>query len=495
MAKILLTTDETLMSEYNNNEFLGFTACSPALIPERLFKLIFCPPVKSNGNGTAAAANCGVRKIEAALLENGFSEQDVAVVRPQDIDKFIDTETKVVGITTNDPLGLGPASTTFSDLVKKEPFSAKAFYKLIMKLKKYNVKIVVGGPGAWQLRNEKIIKKLGIDCVFIGEGEITGPKIFEQILNGYDPPKIVEGEIVPLEKIPNIVNPTINGIVEISRGCGRGCRFCNPTMLQFRCRPISAIIEEAKINVRAGKGVLLHGEDVLRYKAKGPIPNPPAVIKLFKEVRKLTPRIGISHFALASVLAKPKLIERLSDILELGSRKKPWISGQTGIETGSPRLAKKHLTGKALPFKADDWPQIVKDAHEILSENNWVPCSTLIAGMPGERAGDVVKTIELVEDLNQYKSLIIPLFFVPIGMLKKEKFFTIHNMLPEHWQLLSACIKHNFKWISILADEHFRMTRVPFAKRYVIKAIITMARSGLKKYIKLMDEGCNPFEN
>lgn len=130
MARVILTSDSTLMSEYNGNEFLGFAACSPALMPEWLYKKILCPPVKSNGSG-AVVANCGTRKIEAALLENGFKEKDVMVVRPQDISRAVTQETRAIGITTNDPLGLGPASTTFSDLIGSRTYSALAFEKLL----------------------------------------------------------------------------------------------------------------------------------------------------------------------------------------------------------------------------------------------------------------------------------------------------------------------------------------------------------------------------
>lgn len=129
MARIVLTSDSALMSEYNGNEFLGFAACAPALMPEWLYKRILCPPVKPNGRG-ASVAGCGTRKIEAALLENGFEEGEV-VVRPQDLAGAITPETRAIGITTNDPLGLGPASTTFSDLIGRRTYSALAFEKLV----------------------------------------------------------------------------------------------------------------------------------------------------------------------------------------------------------------------------------------------------------------------------------------------------------------------------------------------------------------------------
>ncbi len=494
MAKVILTTDATLMSEYDGNEFVGFAACAPALIPEWLYSKILCPPVKSNGT-VAAMANCGTRKIEAALLENGLSEDDVLVVRPHDIRKAVTSETRVVGITSNDPLGLGPASSTFSDLMDRRPYSAIFFEKIVRHpaIRKRNVRIIVGGPGAWQI-DEKNRKRLGIDCVFTGEGEITAPKLFDMAMNGNNLPRFVHGDVVPLDKIPNIKKPTINGLVEIARGCGRGCRFCNPTMLRFRCRPVPRILEEIKVNLDGGCGsVLLHAEDVLRYKAKGAIPNPSEVIKLFREVKKLTPRIGISHFAFASVLAKPKLIADLSELLGIGSKRTPWYSGQVGIETGSARLAKKHLRGKAMPFNVERWPELVKDAHSVLAEHHWVPCSTLILGMPGERAEDVEKTKDLVYDLREYKSLIVPLFFVPIGTLNESRFFRKEKMLPEHWKVLGACMEHNFRWVYKMSDQSFKMVRTPFWKRVAIKGIIKILEKKLKPYIMRMNEGISPI--
>jgi len=494
MPKIILTADQTMMSEYNNNEFLGFAACFPTVISEWLFKKIFCPPIKRGKDGRAPFANCGTRKIEAVLLASGFSEDEVAVVRPQDIDMFIDDETMAIGITTNDPLGLGPASSTFSTLLGKETFSAYSFRKLVSNplIWKKNIKLIVGGPGAWQLEDERIRAKMGIDTVVLGEGELEAAELFRKAVEGEALPGFVHGGVVPLDKIPNVRNPTINGLVEIARGCGRGCKFCNPTMQEFRCREIPDIIREAKINLDAGKGILLHAEDVLRYKADGPVPNKEAVVELFRECLNLTDKVFISHFALASALSKPELLEELKDMLGLGP--KYWYTGQTGIETGSPRIAKMELAGKALPFRAEDWPQIVRDAHGVMNDNYWYPCSTLIFGIPGETQDDVRMTRELVEDVNRYKSLVVPLFFVPIGVLQKERFFGPDDMGPEHWKLLATCMEHDFKWAPRLASDSIGLSGMGMLKGFGLKTIIGTMERKSKKYMKLMKEGENPMK-
>jgi len=493
--KIILTSDRTLMSEYNNNEFMGFAACAPNFLPDFLYKSLFCPSVPCH-NGIPVFAHCGTRKIEAALLENGFDENEVVVAHPEHLAKVISRDTKAIGITTSDPLGLGPASSTFSSLTGRETYTAFYFRKLITNklIRKYNLKIIVGGPGVWQLEDERIIAKLGIDCIVDSEGELIAPQLFHKAINGEELPKIVHSGAVPADKIPIIKNPTVNGLVEIARGCGRGCKFCNPTMAQVRYQSLEKILEEVKVNVRYHKkrGVILHAEDVLRYKANGVIPNEEEVLKLFTEVRKINPDVGISHFALASVVAKPDLIKQLSDLLEVGSSKLLWYSGQTGIETGSPELAHAHLAGKAKPFDVRDWPNIVREGFQILKDNKWVPCSTLIMGAPKETKEDIMKTKALVEDLREYKSLIVPLFFVPLGNLSSERFFTAKYMTSEHWKLFAACWRHNLRWLEPLINEHFKMRNINSLKRTAVQILKRYAERKIDPYLRIMEKGENP---
>ncbi len=490
MSEIVLTADRSLMSDYGGGIFVGFAACAPKLIPEWLYKRLLCPPIPEH-DGIAKFAPCGTRKIEAALLEKGF---DVSVAHPEHLHKVINEETKAVGITANDPLGLGPASSTFSGLIRKETYTAFYHRKLLANssLRENGAKVIAGGPGAWQLADERIMTKLGIDCVVVGEGEITAVEMFERALNGEKLPRVVEGEVVPLKRIPSIKNPTICGLVEIARGCGRGCKFCIPTLLNYRYRPIKQILDEIKVNLNAGaEGALLHAEDVLRYGAKGVIPDEEKVTKLFRAALKLTNNVWLSHIAFASVMAKPSLIERLTEMLNSKSNKELRISSQVGIETGSPRLVREHMRGKVAPFKPDEWPEVVVEAHKLLCDNNWQPCSTLIMGLPKETSEDVMKTVELVERLDEYNSLIVPLFFVPIGTLDTEKFFTVEDMLPEHWMLLGACVKHDMKWVGEMADGYFQSR--PIQKILVGKFILNLMKKKLKPYIKQMEQGINPL--
>jgi len=455
--KIVLTADRTLMSEYGDSIFLGFSACMPVgVIPDKLYFSMFCPSVKANKDGSAEVALCGTRKVEASLLKYGFRRDEIIVAHPDHIGEVVGQKTKVVGVTENDPLGIGPATSTFTQLFNGEAYMAVKFRELLNHpaVKEFHPKIIVGGSGAWQLEDPRIRGELGIDCVVNGEGEeMVGP-LFEKAVRGEPLPALVHGKVVPEEDIPTIVDPTISGIVEIARGCGRGCDFCVPTMLNYRCLSLDHILKEVDVNLKANRQPLLHAEDVLRYKAKGLEVNGDAVTGLFKAVKNHpgVRTVEISHFALSSVLSAPEVVEEISDILGLNGD--VLLGGQTGIETGSPRLIKEHMLGKCKPFRPEDWPDVVLNSFEVLSRNHWAPCATLILGLPGEQEEDINLTIELVEKLKNFESLIVPLFLVSMGGLKdKADSFTLQRLTPRHSELFLKCWEHNFRWTPKFLDD------------------------------------------
>ncbi|HID91010.1 TPA: B12-binding domain-containing radical SAM protein [Candidatus Bathyarchaeota archaeon] len=487
--RIVLTADRTLMSEYGGGIFFGFSACVPkGLIPDRFYFSLFCPPVEVNDDGTAKYAPCGTRKVEAALLDYGFRREDVAVAHPEHLDKVVGPNTRAIGITENDPLGIGPATFTFTQLFGGEAHMAVKFRELLNHpaIRAYGPKIIVGGAGAWQLEDEEARNGLGIDCVVIGEGEkVVGP-IFERAVSGQALPGVVYGSVVPEGEIPTIVGPTISGLIEIARGCGRGCGFCATTLQRYRCLPLGHILKEVKVNLKAGRQPLLHAEDVLRYKARGLVINEEAVVNLFKTVRNHpgVDSVGISHFALSSVLAGPDVVEEISNILCLGEGP-PWLSGQTGIETGSPRLIREHMAGKCKPFEPEDWPEVVVRSFEVLARNNWVPCATLIMGLPGETEKDIELTLELLSELRSFKSLVVPLFLVPLGGLKgKVKPFSIEKITPRHSELFLKCWEHNVGWASTLAEEYFHTCIKSTAVRYGLKLVLSYSIRQTRKLIR-----------
>jgi radical SAM superfamily enzyme YgiQ (UPF0313 family) len=453
MPEIVLTAPATEMSNHHGKEFLGFGTCSPPTVaPSWFIKMFFYPKIRCK-NGEVTQAPYGLRKIEALLIDAGF---DVVTVHPYDIEEYLD-EAKVVGISVMDPLGFGPVSVTFSAILGGDPSTRIEFINLMKKIESYDIKVIVGGPGAWQFEWDEYWKSK-IDCIVIGEGEYVVVDLFRRALNGEKLPKIVRGKPTRVEDIPTIKKPSINGLIEISRGCGRGCKFCSETLKVRRDIPIDKIVEEAKICVNETKGVILHAEDVLLYGCKDPkfIPNEEKVLKLFRAVREVSEHIGVSHCSLAAVVAKPSVVEGINEIVGVGDRVN-MFGVQTGLETGSERLMEMHMHGKCLPFHPREWPEVAESAFAIMHDNRWIPAATLIVGLPGETEDDVIKTIELVERLRDYCSLIVPLIFIPMEVcaLRREKTIT-ENLKDHHYELMSVCMDHNVYWIDRLFREYFK---------------------------------------
>jgi len=461
MTDVMLTADITNFSSPDIGFFLPsfFPGAPwgqiPFIVRYMLEKLMFKePPTK---NGVVYDCIYGLRKFEAILLQAGI---DCAVYSPYNIEKYAE-DAKVFGVSAMDPLGLGPVSVTSMGLFGDKkynltgdpasfipPLSLVKFTELIQKLKQFDKPIIVGGSGSnqFELLSQEI-DNLGIDCVFIGDAEVEGPLLIKKALQGEKLPKIVRAKNILKEvKIPTIAHPVSWGLVEISRGCDRHCKFCDPSVRQFQWIPIDRILKEIKVNLRVTKNVTLMSEDVFRYGTAQHewVPNG-GLVNLVKEVKKL-PDIGsisLSHACLAAAYAAPEQIEALKE--ELNLSREHYSSVQAGVETGSIRLAAKYMPFKGAPFEADEWPEIVLQSWKLLTKNFIYPAGTLMLGLD-DTEEDIQATIDMVKKLNKYPGMCWPLTFMPLGALrsqKREHFYTDwETMSPKAQELFLLCINH-----------------------------------------------------
>jgi radical SAM superfamily enzyme YgiQ (UPF0313 family) len=448
--EIVLSADRALMSHYYNFSGLGFASALPYnLFPSLVTDHYF--PLESDGQGRMLAAQLGICKIEAALLDYGFSNDDVIISDPTKLDLTIGPRTKAVGIGVLDPLGLSYGAKVVSFMLRrlglkcKESIMSKSFQKLMANpaLRRYDPKIIVGGQGVWQIVDSGMQEKLGIDCIIEGEGEGVVGRIFEKAVRGEDLPKIVKGEMVPPQNAPVIRTPSRCGIVEITRGCGRHCMFCAPGTLSFRSFPKEKILEEIRLNVKSGiRGATLQSEDALLYGSDGSRPNPEAVLDLLKSIRTLDDEelgVGFEFFSVSSIIQNPKLVEDMSEFL--GLRGNNYSVVEVGVETGSSRLLSKYMPGKVKPFKISDWKDMVLSSAKLLHSNNWRVCYSFILGLPGETEDDVLKSLELVDELKPYNCVIVPIVFMPAGRLRRREDFSFELMTEERWELFRTCIE------------------------------------------------------
>ncbi len=463
-VKIVLTASATEMSDFFNNPFMAFVGgFGIGPIPLSYARKSLYPRVPRNAEGRARFAPYGLRKVEAMLLEKGFTKADVAVVHPEDLDAFVGPDTKVVGISSMDPTGMGYVSKTYSSIIGGgEPLNAVEFKKLVNHpaIKKFKPKVIVGGFGSWQLERKHVAESYGVDCVFIGGKPDGIVEIFKKAVNGEPIERVVHAAEVAANwdytTMPMVKHAAIHGAVEISKGCGRNCQFCTPTMLRKVDIPLDRIMNEVKATVKEGSDhITLVTEDLFLYGAteKKFVPNKEAVVKMVKSVADYpgVKSIQASHMSLAPVVCKPDMVKELAEILIERSwyshGKKPIITAETGIETGSARLMKKYMAGKMLPYTPDKWREIVTNAFGILNDNDWYPLATLIIGLPDEKEEDVLQTLELMDALKGYNAFYVPLFFVPLEncILMNNKGAELDSLSKARWDFFIRCWEYNIR--------------------------------------------------
>src|SRR4030095_16993072 len=147
-------------------------------------------------DGRAKYAPHGLRMVETLLLRD-YPEEDVVVCYLENLEKFIGPETEVVAIHAHNPLGISYATDVYSKLAGDNlmPFNASQFLKIVTHpvMKKYRPKIVIGGPGAWQLERANRMDEFNVDYLIDGEIERVFSDLFKQIMAG-DPtlPRIIK---------------------------------------------------------------------------------------------------------------------------------------------------------------------------------------------------------------------------------------------------------------------------------------------------------------
>jgi len=440
---IVLTADRSLMSNFRGNYLFGFISCGPSEhIPWFAFDHLLAPSVRTKRGGEAECAPYGLRKVEASLLQE-YRRDEVVVAHPDYVEKFIGESTEIVGIGAMDPRGIGPVTSSFGSN-SNTPYNRKMFRELTDRLKnhKHSFKVVLGGAGAWQFTKREYRKDYGIDHIVIGNLDKRAPEVFRRIVDGDSEEVINLGGVKSVEEIPIIRGPSLNALVEIMRGCGRGCDFCDPTMRRKLDMPLDRIKEEVRVNSRCFSHATLHSDDFLLYKCdnKDFYPNRDAIIDLFSQVKDMEKIncVAPTHCSLSPVAADEELIEKISEIN--GLRPDGWMGIQPGIETASPELIRKHMPAKTRPFSPEEWPEVVRRAVKIFNDNRWYVAATLIIGLPGEEDEDVQDTIDLVGDLSERDCILAPLLHVDF---EADRQLTLKDLTRKQWELFYRCWRHN----------------------------------------------------
>jgi radical SAM superfamily enzyme YgiQ (UPF0313 family) len=471
MVRYVLVSDTTLARNYRSVPLLDFLASAPtSILPGSIYGFLKGPPPPAT-NGRAAFAPYAIRKLEASVLKY-HAREEVVVAHEDHIADFVDDDTELIGVSTMDPLGLGPLTMSYAVFFDTAgpAYVQREFESLLARINRARAgkkaKLIVGGPGVWELtvRPEEL-ERNGIDYAFQGEADDVVSDLFRYVVEGggentefFRGFQTFDGafhkewksnskfisryqfskQFPKLEDIPDIVGPSVKGMVEVMRGCGIGCDFCEVTLRPLRYYPPEKVRRELEVNVRAGMdNAWLHSDEIFAYgHGRNFEPNQDAIAELFAAVIA-TPGVAQTnptHGRISIPAAYPEFIRKLSRIIKAGPDN--WIGMQVGIETGSDRLASEHMPSKTLPLRVGPdgtWGDIVMRGTQVLNSYYWRPAFTVQVGQVGETPEDNWETVALINRMSEstlengrpLEFTVTPMQSVPLGLLKNRDFASL----------------------------------------------------------------------
>jgi radical SAM superfamily enzyme YgiQ (UPF0313 family) len=431
--------------------------------------------VKRYPDQTAMIAPAGLRILEK-VLQAEFGEDNVVVCYPEDLKTFVGPDTRVVAVSTHNPLGVTFAAGVYTSMFGSSKRPINSIYSMEMfdtiKASPYRdrFRVVLGGSGAWQIRETETAKELGVDCIIDGRSESPGTLgLFRKAVAGDPLPLAIDvSHPVHAEDIIFPEKPTTFGVVEMTTGCGRRCQFCKPDLNPQISLPKDKILMAVASNAKAGnKQISLATEDMFiwgQVRSDVPFffPNREALLDLFRDVSACpgVEQVVLSHSTMAPAVVDPVMIKKLTEmIIEKSPLHIPSVSAHPkkkvltpliGLETGSPRMARQIMPSKGVPFNIDDWPSVIVRGLEIMNANYWYPMMTLMIGNPGETDEDVRETLDLVYEIERRGlfAFLVPSVFTPLEgtRMKTQSGVTrTRDLTALQWQLMMKCWKFNLR--------------------------------------------------
>lgn len=457
---IVLSADRSLMAAYAILLDGMAAAAQTTAWPAPLMWPVIAPPVAARGL-RAHQAPLGLRRIEAALRGDGFAAGDVAVVPPERVEQAIGPATRVVGLGSGDPLGLGMNSTTTTAIFGGRPVTSALFQRLAARVRRRlsevgsSAPVVLGGPGAWQVREssdaEAVCRRIGVSHVISGYSEANVADLFHQMAAGAALPLMLKGQGPTAEAIPAILGPTTMGMVEVSRGCGWGCRFCTLAGEPMIDLPVEAIVADIETNLSGGvNNISLTTEDFFRYGAAGGRQaDPGAVIGLLERISRLPGlrTMAIDHANVVTVAQyRDHDLRRVRRLLALGRDDLPmWVN--VGVESAAGDLVAEGCgPAKMRPLAPAEWGEACLREVTRLRDAGFVPVVSLVIGLPGERPEHVEATLRWVDALRGRCVAIVPMLLTPVRSASGDR-VAGDDLTRLQWELFRRSMASTLRWL------------------------------------------------
>jgi radical SAM superfamily enzyme YgiQ (UPF0313 family) len=216
-----------------------------------------------------------------------------------------------------------------------------------------------------------------------------------------------------------------------------------------------AVAADVETNLAGGvRDAALTSEDFFRYGATASsAAAPEKLLELLRRLRGMPALrlIQADHASIRSVAAFPDdaLAETRRLMAGRGGDGAVWVN--LGVETASGELlAASGGSAKMSPWGPSQWADACREQVLRLSRAGFLPMVSLVVGLPGESASDVLRTAEWVESLAGEKATVFPVFHVPVNGEMGAHRFGRADMTALHWRLLESSYRLNFRHIPTL---------------------------------------------
>ncbi len=145
-----------------------------------------------------------------------YDADDIACCYPEDLEKFIGPRTRVVAVSTHNPLGVTFAAGVYTSIfgTSKMPINSHYARQMFEAIKenpyRNGFKVIVGGSGGWQITQTNTFDELSVDCVVEGRSESEETMaLFRKAIEGGELPRQID--VVHPKDRNAILTPVTNG--------------------------------------------------------------------------------------------------------------------------------------------------------------------------------------------------------------------------------------------------------------------------------------------